>query len=422
MSTNSGCGGFLGHVAFFGLMMAASAYAGCFPPPLGLVGWWQAESNCINAVDGSSGMPIGSTFVEGKVGSAFSFEGWDPVLLGNPASLHLQNFTIETWVKRASTSIATLDSGNVYGSILSWVDGGYALNMVNDGRFGVKKAGVADIFAEGVLSSTLRVTDTNFHHIAISKVASNVVFYLDGVSEMAAPYDPGFTFNSTLTLGAWTVSIIHNFYGMIDELAVYNRALLPDEINLLYSSGSAGKCASAPVFLQPLSNPMVVVGSNAVLSAQLAGSQPMTRQWFFSGLPLLDNGHISGSTSTTLTISNAQTNDIGDYFLVASNALGVCTSSVAHISVGLPPAVVQAPLSQAIPIGSNAIFSVISSGDAPLSYYWRFNGNYLIPDSRVNGAREATLSISNNTIADIGNYDVVTTNGFGSQPSHKLEH
>lgn len=417
MRTNSGWRAF-GQAVFFGVMLAATAYADCYPAPLGLVSWWQGESNKINAADGDLGAWGSLAFAQGMVGSGFFFAGADPVLVGNPTNLHLQDFTIETWIKRISPTIATLDTGNVYGSILSWGDGGYAFNMVNDGRFGIKKAGVADIFAEGVLSSSLRVTDTNFHHVAVTKSGSNILFYLDGTNEVAAPYDPGFTFNNTfMTIGAGWILTLRYFYGTVDELAIYSRALSPAEVSLLYSSGAMGKCPTPPAFPEPLSNPMVVVGSNAVLSARLAGSQPMSQQWFFGGLRLADNGHISGSTWPILTISNAQTNDSGDYFLVGSNAVGVCTSSVAHLSVGLPPGVTQAPLSQTNSIGSNTVFSVVASGDGPLSYGWRFNGDDLTNDSRIAGVDEATLSISNTAVADIGSYDVVITNGFGSVTS-----
>jgi hypothetical protein len=415
MSTTPSAGIVRRLILLFSLMVA-SAYADCCPPPSGLVAWWQAESNFINSVDGNSGTRMNSgAFVQGRVGTGFFFQGSDAVLLGDPTNLHLQNFTIETWVKRAHAGIATTDNGSSYGSILSWGYGGYVLKVLNDGRFGIEKS-LAQTFPPEVISSTLRVTDTNFHHLAVSKTGSNVVFYLDGVSEMAAPFDPGFTFN-TLTIGAWIASTIKNFYGMIDELSVYNRALSPEEIHLLYNSGSAGKCPMPPAFLQTLPNRGVTVGSNVVLNAQLGGSQPMNQQWFFNGLPLIDDAHISGSTSTALAISNSQTNLSGNYYLVASNCVGVSTSSIAHVSIGFPPFIEQPPISQSIENGSNVIFAVVSTGDAPLSYHWRFNGSDILASSRISGVGTSMLTISNLTTADIGNYDVIITNSIGSVTS-----
>src|SRR6185437_14321512 len=172
------------------LMVMVSAHADCTPTPTGLVAWWQAESNYVNSIDGNAAASAGASFDSGEVGAGFVLAG-SVIAVGDPASLHLQNFTIEGWVKRASASIATVDSGYDFGSILSWGDGGYQLNMVNGGAFGIKRSEIGSIYSEGVLSSKVAVTDTNFHHIAVTKEGTNVVFYLDGVSEVAKPYDPG---------------------------------------------------------------------------------------------------------------------------------------------------------------------------------------------------------------------------------------
>jgi hypothetical protein len=47
----------------------------------------------------------------------------------------------------------------------------------------------------------------------------------------------------------------------------------------------------------------------------------------------------SGVNSDTLTITNIQTSDAGNYTLVVSNAVGVVTSTVASLTVLLPPAI-----------------------------------------------------------------------------------
>src|SRR6185437_939119 len=53
----------------------------------------------------------------------------------------------------------------------------------------------------------------------------------------------------------------------------------------------------------------------------------------------------------------------------------------------------------------------------PLSYQWRFNGSNLLASSDITGVDGPTLSISNATVAEIGNYDVIITNTFGSVTS-----
>jgi len=68
--------------------------------------------------------------------------------------------------------------------------------------------------------STLRVTDTNFHHVAVSKNNSAVVFYVDGVANPVSAYGSIFTFTTSAAIGARGDDLNNSFYGIIDELSV----------------------------------------------------------------------------------------------------------------------------------------------------------------------------------------------------------
>jgi endonuclease/exonuclease/phosphatase family metal-dependent hydrolase len=75
------------------------------------------------------------------------------------------------------------------------------------------------------------------------------------------------------------------------------------------------------------------------------------------------------------------------------------------------PAITLQPQSQIIPPGSNVTFSAVATGEAPLSYQWRFNENPII------GASDTTYSITNVQFSDAGNYSVIVTNDQGSVTS-----
>lgn len=75
------------------------------------------------------------------------------------------------------------------------------------------------------------------------------------------------------------------------------------------------------------------------------------------------------------------------------------------------PAITMQPQSQIVPPGSNAIFSVAATGDAPLSYQWNFNG------TTITGATATSYSITNVQFGDDGGYAVVVTNSSGSVTS-----
>jgi alpha-tubulin suppressor-like RCC1 family protein len=172
---------------------------------------------------------------------------------------------------------------------------------------------------------------------------------------------------------------------------------------------------TAPAFAVQPTNISVSISSNASFSAALTGTPPISLQWYFNNLPLADNGHVSGSTNSTLNIASAQIGDGGNYFLVASNFVGVTTSSVAVLTpIVLPPVFLQLPASQSVVAGSNANFFAVVDGTPPFGYQWYFNGNPLADDGvHVAGSTTSSLNISNLTVADAGSYSLTVTNFAG---------
>ncbi len=90
------------------------------------------------------------------------------------------------------------------------------------------------------------MTDTAFHHVAVTKNGSNVVFYADGVADPAVTYNPTFLFTTSPAIGGLANNAGSSFLGEIDEVSVYNRALGASEIQSIFNAGSAGKCMAIP--------------------------------------------------------------------------------------------------------------------------------------------------------------------------------
>src|SRR5207244_3239618 len=121
-----------------------------------------------------------------------SFDGSDGsgVLIGNPANLQLQDFTIDAWVKRSRLDVA--GSGPYSdGGIVGYGYPGYSFDMYADGRLLLTR-GLVDSYVDS--GSSLKVADTNFHHVAISKSGASVVFYIDGVGGAPIAYNATFSF------------------------------------------------------------------------------------------------------------------------------------------------------------------------------------------------------------------------------------
>jgi hypothetical protein len=173
----------------------------------------------------------------------------------------------------------------------------------------------------------------------------------------------------------------------------------------------------APAFSAQPTNLVIVSGSNALFSAMVGGSTPLSYQWLFNGANLVNGSGISGATSNVLTLTGVTTNNSGNYDLFVTNGFGTNTSSVATLTVGFAPAVSVQPTNLVILSGSNALFSSTVNGSTPLSYQWLVNGTNLVNGSGISGATSNILTLTAVTTNNSGNYSLFVTNNFGSKTS-----
>jgi hypothetical protein len=99
----------LGFVVVCMLGMCIARADVCVTAPSGLMGWWQAEGNANNTVDGNSGVLMnGAVFATGKVGQAFAFDGTSSyVRIADSPNLRFTNaLTIEAWIYPTSLGAA----------------------------------------------------------------------------------------------------------------------------------------------------------------------------------------------------------------------------------------------------------------------------------------------------------------------------
>jgi hypothetical protein len=325
----------------------------CTPTPSNLVSWWRAETNAWDQIGGNSGtLSNNVTFTNGAVGQGFVFDGNGAVVrIGNPANLQLQDFTIETWIRRSSTSVVSLN-GNGNGHIFGYDNAGYGLYLDPSGRPNLTKTGV------GATSPGVTITDTNFHHLAVTKSGSTVVFYLDGTSFSATAYNPGFTFGGTAWIGG--LGNNNNFLGSIDEVAFYSRALSATEIQAIYSAISLGKCvvAYAPFFVVQATNRTALVGSSTTFFSSSGGTPPLYYQWRLNGT------NITGATANSLTLTNVQMRQAGNYSLLVSNLLISIPSTNATLTVNFPTPVVRIAATNSSSGGAVTIpVSIVANGN-----------------------------------------------------------
>jgi uncharacterized repeat protein (TIGR03803 family) len=212
---------------------------------------------------------------------------------------------------------------------------------------------------------------------------------------------------SNLTAGSYTATL---YFTNLNDHSVQNRQVSVAIIAL-------------PVITSQPTNQAVLEGRTTTFRVETASNALLSYQWQFnsgSGLTnLTDVGGISGSMTSSLTISNASPADVGSYLVVLSNVAGSVASSNAALTIisGQAPVILSEPSNQTILPGDTATFAVSAAGDEPLSYFWQLDGTNLTDQGSLSGSATSTLTIQSATPINFGNYSVLITNSFGSVTS-----
>lgn len=136
---------------------------------------------------------------------------------------------------------------------------------------------------------------------------------------------------------------------------------------------------------------------------------PFTYQWSYLGSALTDE------TNRTLILTNISAANNGLYRLTVND--GTCSDirELNLVVIDPIPTITNQPSHIVVPIGAAAAFSVGADGHVPigypLSYQWQKNS------TDIPGATDSSLPIVGAQLSDVGGYDVVVANGYGSVTS-----
>ena len=149
----------------------------------------------------------------------------------------------------------------------------------------------------------------------------------------------------------------------------------------------------------------------ANFSVVATGDAPLSYQWRRNGTA------ISGATSASYALNPTAVSDSGAQFdVVVSNGAGTVTSNAATLTVNatpVPPSITTHPASLTVTAPASATFSVVATGDAPISYQWRRNG------TAISGATSASYVLNPTAVSDSGaQFDVIVSNAVGSITSN----
>lgn len=242
------------------LLWAALAWLPVFSQGLphhpNLVAWYPIDPSSSDLVrmasSGTAPTVQPDTFVAGKVGVALRVhDSSESLLLGPVLKAGGLRFTIDLWLRVASGDSLRLDAEFAsflrFGGDPAW-------------RLGLGSGGVLQLRsgAGGLISSTGRIPDTGWHHVALTRDDARFGFFIDGVE--SGTFDTGW--NQTLTDAGWYLGgsgLGALFRGDLDEFAIHSVPLPSEDINDIVLAGPVGRkgadlevsSISGPDFLTP---------------------------------------------------------------------------------------------------------------------------------------------------------------------------
>lgn len=332
-------------------------------------------------------------------------------------------FSVEAWANCISGGLG--GGGPVIIKGTNGVNEAFALgvdtNSAQNYQFSIRTAGGTVYRAD----SSIPAGDSTWHHLVgvCDEVNSNLFLYVDGrlVASTNIPAKSGLlAVGAPVMIGAGYKSSGNvQFFGNIDDVATYRRALTSEQVAQHYIAVSG---SLPPIFSQtPPATVTANDGGSLVIAARLIGSGPMTYTWVdLNTSTTLASGSTNGTVlDATLNANNIAASMNGDQLLLTvNNSAGSATAQVTlNVISGAPQIVTDVQSYFGAPLGGSATNSIAVGGSLPFSYQWQFNDTNLTDNGHISGSQSSALSIANAQLSDIGNYQVIVANSSGSVTS-----
>lgn len=219
----------------------------CAPVPVGMKALWKGESNALDSRGTNNGtLHGGTTFTSGVVGQSFALDGTSGyVEIPDHDSLKVSEaLTMEAWIYPTN--------------IDRWqqVISKFSITPYLEYQMGIDPGGIlrVDISQDGtnyeqLFSPNASITANTWQHIAATFDGGATKLYVNG-AEVSSAILP---ISNVNTNGNYPLMIgqegryIDKFVGSIDEVAIYDRALTPSEMQSQYLAGSIGKCSPTAI-------------------------------------------------------------------------------------------------------------------------------------------------------------------------------
>ena len=224
----------------------------CTQPPTGLVNWWPGDGDAkdrIGHVDGQGGV-----FAKAEVGQGFSFNGATSVTFGSGVgNFGTSDFTLDFWIATTSGQLqAVIEKRVGCGPESFW---GIRSGVRSPGTLFIELLQDATRTNEIQINTNRGVADGLFHNVALVRQGTNVQIYIDGTLDVqgTTPQPVNLVNGASLTAGT-SVCVGQGptqlFTGLLDEIAIFNRALGANDVKSIFQAGTAGMCKDCDVDFQ----------------------------------------------------------------------------------------------------------------------------------------------------------------------------
>jgi len=363
----------------------------------------------------SSQNPVNSDPAETAAGFGFSppndYAGNVPSYLnfGAPSGSNAE-FSVEAWV----TQYEYVGGGDCIVG-LGYGNGGeqFVLDTGNlaagDLRFFVRNAAGVGFNAN---STSNLLSGGLWHHVVgvCDEAGGHVYVYLDGKQVGSAAITAGsglLSSSEPLTIGAREsanysdTNYDFQFYGSVDDVAVYNKALSAGQVQSHYLASGVPPLITG---LAPSSDVTTNQAANVAFTVAVSGTAPFSYQWLDN-----NNNPIPWGTYATLVITNVQPDQAGTYTVNVTNYYGGPVSAYVNLTVTQVPQLVSdiTPSNVTVYATVPVTLSVSVSGTPPLSYQWYENsGTAILNATNTTYAFPALLGTNTYYVSVTNSYSV----------------